>query len=151
MSSDELVSLSKTIKDALLNLGEIEELNGKYFDLETDDNLDEYQELDDDNQIFTPGETQKVSGSSRNFPKGRGVYVNADRTLIIWVNEQDHIRVFSMEKGNDLKSVYNRIMNVDKILNENLTFATHDKYGYLTVAPNEIGNTVRISMQVKLP
>jgi len=56
-----------------------------------------------------------------------------------------------MEKGNDLTSVFSRISQVDKILNENLTFATHDKYGYLTVAPNEIGNTLRISMQVKLP
>jgi len=52
MNSDELINLSKLIKDALVNLGEVEELNGQYFDLETDYNLEEYQELDDDNQIF---------------------------------------------------------------------------------------------------
>jgi arginine kinase len=30
------------------------------------------------------------------------------RTLVIWVNEEDHLRIISMEQGGDLGSVFRR-------------------------------------------
>ena len=36
------------------------------------------------------------SGMANHWPSGRGMYVNDAHTFIIWVNEEDHIRVVSM-------------------------------------------------------
>ena len=33
---------------------------------------------------------------------------NDAKTLLVWVNEEDHMRIISMEKGGNLKHVYER-------------------------------------------
>lgn len=43
-----------------------------------------------------------------SWPTGRGIFLSSDRQLIVWVNEEDHLRVISLEKGGDLSSVYSR-------------------------------------------
>lgn len=35
--------------------------------------------------------------------------MNNDKTFMVWVNEEDHIRIISMEKGCDFVSVFDRL------------------------------------------
>merc|ERR1719411_1151358 len=42
-----------------------------------------------------------AGGMARDWPDGRGVYLNHDKTFILWVNEEDHLRIVSMQKGGD--------------------------------------------------
>lgn len=45
---------------------------------------------------------------------------NNDKTFLIWINEEDHIRVISMEKGGNMKRVFERfcrgLIEVDAFL-----------------------------------
>jgi len=41
----------------------------------------------------------------RLWPLGRGIFINRTRTFLVWVNEEDHIRVISMEKSGNLGRV----------------------------------------------
>ena len=43
------------------------------------------------------------SGMARHWPSGRGMYANNKRTFILWVNEEDHLRIVSMQKGGNMK------------------------------------------------
>ncbi len=38
--------------------------------------------------------------------------MNEARSFIVWVNEEDHIRIISMQKGASLKQVYSRLIQV---------------------------------------
>ena len=34
--------------------------------------------------------------------------------FVVWVNEEDHLRIFSTQKGGDVVAVYKRVVNVSK-------------------------------------
>merc|ERR1712137_1104263 len=44
----------------------------------------------------------------RNWPHARGIYHNNAKTALVWVNEEDHIRIISMQKGKDARAVFDR-------------------------------------------
>ncbi|XP_036355558.1 LOW QUALITY PROTEIN: arginine kinase-like, partial [Octopus sinensis] len=45
-----------------------------------------------------------------HWPAGRGIYHNDSKTFLIWVNEEDHLRIISMQKGGNLSEVYRRLI-----------------------------------------
>ena len=81
----------------------------------------------------------------------RGIFMNRSRTFVVWVNEEDHIRIISIEKGSNVKQVYKRLVAGIQILEKTLNFVYHEKFGYLTFCPTNIGTGLRASVHVKLP
>lgn len=77
--------------------------------------------------------------------------MNRSRTFVIWVNEEDHVRIISMEKGSNVKQVYKRLVAGIQLLEKSLKFVYHEKFGYLTFCPTNIGTGLRASVHVKLP
>merc|ERR1712203_1334478 len=51
----------------------------------------------------------KVAGMERDWPEGRGILHNTDKTFLVWVNEEDQLRIISMQKGGDVKGVFERL------------------------------------------
>ena len=47
-----------------------------------------------------------------DWPHGRGIFHTPDKKFLVWVNEEDHLRLISMQKGGDLKEVYLRLVSV---------------------------------------
>ncbi|CAH1775390.1 unnamed protein product [Owenia fusiformis] len=43
------------------------------------------------------------AGMARDWPDGRGIWHNANKNFFVWVNEEDHTRVISMEKGGNMR------------------------------------------------
>ena len=43
------------------------------------------------------------AGLARDWPDGRGFFVNNDKSFLVWVNEEDHFRIMSMQKGGNIK------------------------------------------------
>ena len=39
----------------------------------------------------------------RDWPEGRGIFHNAEKTFLVWVNEEDQLRIISMQKGGDVR------------------------------------------------
>ena len=37
------------------------------------------------------------AGMGRDWPDARGIFYNEAKSFIIWVNEEDHIRIISMQ------------------------------------------------------
>ena len=48
----------------------------------------------------------KVYDLERNWPKGRGVFYNSDKTFHVWVNENEHLQLICTIKGSDIKCVF---------------------------------------------
>ena len=79
------------------------------------------------------------AGIKRDWPNHRGVYYNADQSLMIWVNIEDHFRVVSTQKGADIGEVFERLAKASKILSRHDEFAHSDTLGFLTCCPSNLG------------
>jgi creatine kinase len=48
------------------------------------------------------------SGMARDWPDAREIWHNDQKTFLVWINEEDHLRLISMQKGGDMKAVFKR-------------------------------------------
>ena len=88
---------------------------------------------------------------SRFWPTGRGVYHNHEKTFLIWVNEEDHLRIISMQEGADISGIYGRFIKTIEALSSHLEFEHSERYGYLAFCPTNIGTAIRASVLIRLP
>merc|ERR1712131_302556 len=52
------------------------------------------QQLVDDHFLFVSGDRNlQVAGMERDWPEGRGIFHNDKKTFLIWVNEEDQLRI----------------------------------------------------------
>ena len=127
------------------------ELKGKYYPL--DGMTKETQkQLIEDHFLFKEGDRHLQHANACNFwPKGRGIFHNNDKTFLIWVNEEDHMRIISMQEGSDVGAVLDRLIRGVKGIEKAVPFSRDERLGYLTFCPTNLGSTVRASVHIKLP
>ncbi len=102
-------------------------------------------------QTFPMGDRfQDAAGINRDFPDSRGIFSSLDKKFMIWVNEEDHLRVISMESSCDISRVFNRLCLGLDHLNTRLEFAFDKKYGFLTSCPTNIGTAMRAGVHIRL-
>jgi len=46
----------------------------------------------------------------RDWPDGRGIFHNDAKNFLVWLNEEDHTRIISMQMGADIKEVFTRFV-----------------------------------------
>ena len=90
-----------------------------------------------------------LTGMERDWPEGRGIFHNEAKTFLVWVNEEDQLRIISMEQGGDVKKVFERlaagIEAVQKSIEEESgkKFLLDEKLGYLHSCPTNLGTGMR--------
>ena len=133
------------------------DLAGSYYPLT---GMDEKvrQQLVDDHFLFMSGDPNlKVAGMERDWPEGRGIFHNADKTFLVWVNEEDQLRIISMQKGGDVKGVFERLARGIKAVGDSVKaesgkdFLLSPKFGYIHSCPTNLGTGMRASVHVDLP
>jgi len=92
----------------------------------------------------------------RDWPQARGIYHNEDKTALVWVNEEDHLRVISMQKGKDVRAVFDRFAGLVKAVEEACKGAGRGleisaEYGNILSCPSNMGTGLRASMMIKIP
>ncbi len=93
----------------------------------------------------------EAAGVNRNWPSGRGIFCTPDKTFLVWVNEEDHLRIIAMQQGGDLATVYERLRRAVGHIEKQLQFSRHGRLGYLSSCPTNVGTAMRASVHVKLP
>merc|ERR1712142_1305705 len=133
------------------------DLAGTYYPL-TGMNEQVRQQLVDDHFLFMSGDPNlKVAGMERDWPEGRGIFHNKDKTFLTWVNEEDQLRIISMQKGGDVRGVFDRLARGIKAVQESVKaesgkdFMLDAKYGYIHSCPTNLGTGMRASVHVDLP
>lgn len=127
------------------------ELKGKFFPL-TGMEKTVQQQLIDDHFLFKEGDRfLQTANACRYWPSGRGIYHNDAKTFLVWCNEEDHLRIISMQKGGDLGMVYKRLVTAVNDIEKRIPFSHHDRLGFLTFCPTNLGTTIRASVHIKVP
>lgn len=83
--------------------------------------------------------------------KGHCVLVNKDKTMSIMFMEEDHIRLQVIMGGYCLDEAFDLADKVDDVLEENVTYAFDENFGYLTACPTNAGTGLRASVMMHLP
>jgi len=103
-----------------------------------------------------------ASGMARDWPDGRGFFINKDKTLVVWVNEEDHSRIVSMQQGDqgtggcDMGAVFERFCKAINTIEAELKkdgyeYMFSDHLGYILTCPSNLGTGIRAGCHVKLP
>ncbi|XP_069633411.1 creatine kinase S-type, mitochondrial isoform X2 [Haliaeetus albicilla] len=133
------------------------DLSGKYYSLTSMTERDQ-QQLIDDHFLFDKPVSPLLTcaGMARDWPDARGIWHNNDKTFLIWINEEDHTRVISMEKGGNMKRVFERfcrgLKEVERLIKERgWEFMWNERLGYVLTCPSNLGTGLRAGVHVKLP
>merc|ERR1712133_40864 len=133
------------------------DLSGEYYPL-TGMQESVRQKLVDDHFLFMSGDKNlQAAGMERDWPEGRGIYHNKDKTFLVWVNEEDQLRIISMQSGGDVKGVFERLARGIQAVGESVKaesgkeFLLDPKYGFLHSCPTNLGTGMRASVHVDLP
>ncbi|NXF58389.1 KCRS kinase, partial [Ciccaba nigrolineata] len=118
------------------------DLSGKYYSLTNMSERDQQQLI-----AFLFKDTLFFPLSTRH---------NNEKTFLIWINEEDHTRVISMEKGGNMKRVFERfcrgLKEVERLIKERgWEFMWSERLGYVLTCPSNLGTGLRAGVHVKLP
>merc|ERR1712242_662979 len=155
ITKDQRVGVENLMKGAFTKF--TGDLAGNYYALT---GMDEKvrQQLVDDHFLFMSGDPSlKVAGMERNWPEGRGIFHNEAKTFLVWVNEEDQLRIISMQKGGDVRDVFERLARGIKAVQDSvkaecgMEFLLSEKFGYIHSCPTNLGTGMRASVHVDLP
>ena len=127
------------------------EHKGTYYSLS---NLTEAQrkQLIDDHFLFVDGSpTLYEAGLERDWPEGRGIFHNDAKTFLCWINEEDQLRIISMQKGSNIREVFERLAAAADACEKICKFQHDDHLGYISTCPTNLGTGMRASVHIKLP
>ena len=127
------------------------DLKGEYFPLEgmTEEVV---QKMIEDHFLFKQGDRFLESvGVNRDWPKNRGIFFSFDKKFLVWVSEEDSMRIISMQSGADIAEVFTRLSTALNFINEQIHFAFDDIRGFYTTCPTNLGTAMRASVHIKIP
>lgn len=127
------------------------DLAGTYHPLTT---MDEKEQADLINRhlLFKSGDRfLQAAGITRDWPRNRGIFFNQNKSFLAWINEEDQLRIISMQAGADFRAVYTRLAEALAVLEKELEFLFDERLGYLTSCPTNLGTAMRASVHIRLP
>ena len=134
------------------------EFTGKYFPIK-DMTQEQQDQLINDHFLFDKPVSPLLlsSGMARDWPDGRGIWHNEKKNFLLWVNEEDHMRIISMQLGGDMMSVFKRWSEGLRLVEEAIKSQAGKEYmhsehlGYILTCPSNLGTGMRAGVHVKLP
>lgn len=130
----------KVIEDILKAL---ENVDGSY-SFYRNSNLDEVER-----NVFV--EKHLISPNLSKEVKYGSFFVKEDERATIMVNEEDHIRIQVLLPGLNIEEGWKICSSIDDELEKNIKYAFHEKFGYLTSCPTNVGTGLRASVMLHLP
>ncbi len=79
------------------------------------------------------------------------IILDAEESISVMVNEEDHLRIQCLVPGFDLESAWSLADTVDDSLGAGLEYAFDEDFGYLTACPSNVGTGFRGSVMAHLP
>ena len=149
ISDEQRNEVERIVSEALSSL--TGSLSGKYYPIAGMSEEDSAS-LISDHFLFKAGDRfLETAGLNRNWPMGRGIFHNDEKTFLVWINEEDELRIISMQQGGDIKEVFTRLTNAITELEKKMSFAFSEHLGFITSCPTNLGTAMRASVHIALP
>ena len=96
-------------------------------------------------------ERHLISPALAENPGLGGLVISPQECLNLMVNEEDHLRLYALAPGLNLKEAWREADGLDDELSLKLGFAFQKDWGYLTACPTNLGTGMRASCLIHLP
>ncbi|MCA9317969.1 MAG: ATP--guanido phosphotransferase, partial [Planctomycetes bacterium] len=96
-------------------------------------------------------ERHLISRELATSERHTGVAVDAEESVAIMVNEEDHLRVQVFAPGLQPDEVWATTERLDDALMQRLPMAWSEEFGFLTSCPTNTGTGLRLSVMLHLP
>lgn len=133
---EDLEQVLKKIKEIVPSIG----YGLKYIELRNIDNITKLTLIE--NHLISPEFATNKNGA---------ILINDEENICIMINEEDHIRIQVFSSGQELEELLNLAIEIDEKIDGLVTYATNERYGYLTSCPTNVGTGLRASVMVHLP
>ncbi|XP_072173883.1 creatine kinase B-type-like isoform X2 [Diadema setosum] len=147
--------VEEIVCQALSGLGG--DLSGQYYSL-TSMTDDQQQQLIDDNFLFDKPVSPLLTcaGMARDWPDARGIWHNNQKNFLVWINEEDHTRIISMETGANMVRVFERfcrgLQEFERLVKKSgYEFMWNEHLGYVLTCPSNLGTGLRAGVHLKIP
>jgi len=158
MTKKERIKLEKTMKKVFDGFDN-KYLKGAYHPMVGMPEEDRIKYIDLHYLYINDDPTLELVGCYDDWPSGRGIFINENQekgVFIVWVGEEDQLRIMAMAKGSDVQAVwdlfYSGVEEVHKGVKKLGDDFVFDKArGYLSSCPTNIGTGMRASVHVDLP
>merc|ERR1739838_667333 len=129
-----------------------DDLKGTFYPLEGM-SKENQTKLIEDHFLFKEGDRfLQACNLNRDWPSGRGIFHNDAKTFLVWVNEEDQLRIISMQNGAGILEVFDRLCRaVAHFETTDIKFAHDEHLGYITSCPTNLGTAMRASVHINLP
>ncbi|MBN8627711.1 MAG: protein arginine kinase [Planctomycetes bacterium] len=131
--------IEKTLREGIRRL--TDEMHVSYLDVSKLEGLDR--------QFLV--ERQLISREHADSEGARGVAIDENEQTSLMINEEDHLRIQVLKSGFDLTAAWQRINSIDDLIESQVTYAFHERLGYLTACPTNVGTGMRVSVMLHLP
>ena len=81
----------------------------------------------------------------------RGVMVGPELARSVMINEEDHLRIQSIQPGLNLLKGHEDVKTIDHRMEDLVAYAFDDRLGFLTACPSNVGTGARFSVMMHLP
>lgn len=128
----------------------IQEVNNAVNRINQNYNLTYMRDLSDiqksaliENHLISPALAEKKDRAA--------LLLSPDKKVSIMLNEEDHIRIQTLNKGMSLKECWDLSNKIDDVIEETVDYAFDKELGYVTSCPTNIGTGMRASVMIHLP
>lgn len=137
-SKEELKEVYEKLKDITPSLG----YNLKFLSLDDMDSITKQSLVE--KHLISP-----------DFAKTKMPYtaiiINDEENICIMINEEDHIKLQVFTSGLDIDNLLNLAIEIDEKIENLVQYSYHEKYGFLTACPTNVGTGLKISTLVHIP
>lgn len=96
--------------------------------------------------------SRDLLGDAESGPaRGAAVLLSDHDPLSVMINEEDHLRLQSLVSGLRLHEAWHAVDRLDEELGQELPYAYHHEFGFLTSCPTNVGTGLRASVLMHLP
>lgn len=95
--------------------------------------------------------SRELAGLDAQHPVRSGAALFIAPTVGVMVNEEDHLRLQSLQSGFALPAAYEAVQQLDQELGDRVPYAFHPEFGFLTACPTNTGTGMRASVLIHLP
>ena len=141
ITEDQAGQMVREVGEKFFQQCEPDESYYKYFDIK---NMD----LTQKNAM---AERCTITPLLRDKKQPAGLIVSEDESECIMLNEEDHVRIQSVLRGDALGTAYKEADRLDDVLSDRLEYAYNHKYGFITSCPTSIGTGLRAAYIMHLP
>ena len=96
--------------------------------------------------------SRELAGGKDATPhRGTAVVLASPAPISIMVNEEDHLRLQGLVSGLRFQKAWSAVDSLDEELGQELPYAYHHEFGFLTSCPTNVGTGLRASVLMHLP